>query len=157
MRRPTTCPWLTLSLFVYIFLRRRIYVIVGYSSFISTVARLLRDVEVLNVVPSESARARPGSAKGCMRNNCCVIAVINTPARLRFVFSYVNTFIQWECIYSTVVCPLWNIPWKVKSTCITRIHLRNSNKLSYTKFEPFRRTDCGELLDISSGDVQPAR
>ncbi|KAJ4440440.1 hypothetical protein ANN_08581 [Periplaneta americana] len=25
------------------------------------------------------------------------------------------------------------------------------------KFEPIRRTNCGELLDMSSGDVQPAR
>ncbi|KAJ4438608.1 hypothetical protein ANN_14555 [Periplaneta americana] len=33
----------------------------------------------------------------------------------------------------------------------------NANNISGTKFEPSRRTNCGQLLDMSSGDVQPAR
>ncbi|KAJ4443725.1 hypothetical protein ANN_05475 [Periplaneta americana] len=36
-------------------------------------------------------------------------------------------------------------------------HSLEELKISGTKFEPFRRTNCGELLDMSSGDVQPAR
>ncbi|KAJ4447406.1 hypothetical protein ANN_09413 [Periplaneta americana] len=64
-----------------------------------------------------------------MRSNCCTIAVIRPLTR-----------------------------WlKVKFTRIIHIHLRNSNKISGTKFEPFQRTNCGELLDMSSGDVQPTR
>ena len=52
---------------------------------------------IVSYIPSESARARPGSEKGNMRSNCCAITVIGPPARVRFVFSYVNTFTQLRC------------------------------------------------------------
>ena len=44
-----------------------------------------------HIVSVESSRARPGSAEGRMRSNCCVIAVIRL-ARVRSVFSNVITF-----------------------------------------------------------------
>ena len=40
-------------------------------------------------IPSEYARARPGSAKSRMRSNCRAIGVIRLTARVRFKFSYV--------------------------------------------------------------------
>ena len=48
-------------------------------------------------MPCESAKTRPGSAKGRMRSNCSAIAVIGHPARVRFVSSFKNMFLQWVC------------------------------------------------------------
>ena len=41
-----------------------------------------RDSYVYGNIPSESARARPGSAKDRMQSNCCAITVIIPPPRV---------------------------------------------------------------------------
>ena len=83
-----------------------------------------------------------------MRSNCCAIAVIRSPARVRFVFSNVNTLNTLRVQLFTVhleygrfksVIFIYGAHWKVKFTRITHIHLRSSNKISGTKLEPFRR------------------
>ena len=42
---------------------------------------------------SESVRAKPELAEGRMRSNCCAMAVISPPARVRFVLCYASKFI----------------------------------------------------------------
>ncbi|KAJ4436101.1 hypothetical protein ANN_18728 [Periplaneta americana] len=72
-----------------------------------------------------------------MPNNCCAITVIRSLARVYFVFMTMHG-----------------------STSVVRSKVYENNphllelKIFCMKFELFRRTNCGELLDISSGEVQ---
>ena len=51
---------------------------------------------------SQSVRARLKSVKGRMQSKCCTIAVIRPSASICFMFSYVNTFIQWRMQLFTI-------------------------------------------------------
>ena len=102
-----------------------------------------------------------GQRKARMRSNCCAMAVIRPPVRVRFVFSYVKVFYDRAISHgllparSTDLNPCDVYLWgtlKTKVSSITCIHLRNSYKISGTKLEPFRR-NCGELLDMSTNRI----
>ena len=55
---------------------------------------------------SDSARARSGSSKDRMHSNCCVIAAIRPPARVRFVFTKDIQKVKKVCSYIPRTCLL---------------------------------------------------
>ena len=97
-----------------------------------------------------------------MRSNCCTIAVLRPPGRV-LLFLVTNTFISEGAAVNRRLWParspdLNPCDFYLCDTLKSKVYANNPHsleelKISGTKMEPFRRTNCSELLDMYSGDV----